>query len=610
MCGIFGYIGPKNPVEVCIQGLTSLEYRGYDSSGIVGVHEQELLCCKEAGKIANLKQAVTTLKRLRNAIAHTRWATHGKPSKENAHPHFDEFNRLAVVHNGIIENYSSIRESLLARGVHFRSETDTETIAQLIASFYEGDLTLAVQKALEQLRGFWALAVVHKDHPDTIIAAAKENPLAIGMSTCRSEIYLSSDVNAFEQPDLDIFFLHSNEIAEISSQGVRIFNASFLPITKETEKLSVDHKTLSKNGFEHFMLKEIFEQPDTIRQAMHGRFQEDLGIAIFEEIPFSPEEVSSFDRILILACGTSCHAGYIAASWIEEQAQISAQAEIASEFRYKNAVIPKNTLVIAISQSGETFDTIAAVREVQKKGAKVLAVCNAKNSTLTRVADACVFLRAGPEISVCSTKAFTSQLTVLSLLTLWIARTRGMMTRSQGTSFLQELQKIPEQADFLLRNTEIIKSLANKYSSYPHFFFLGRGYMFPTSLEGALKLKEISYIHAEGHPAGEMKHGPIALVDDMLAVIGLCGNAKTLDKTLSNLLEVKSRGASILALAPIGTPEIESIANDVLWLPHSSDELACIPYSIATQILAYYIALKKGADIDQPRNLAKSVTVE
>ncbi len=610
MCGIFGYVGPKNPVDVCIRGLSSLEYRGYDSSGIVGVHEQELLFCKEAGKISNLKEAVSTLKRLRNAIAHTRWATHGKPSKENAHPHFDEHNQVAVVHNGIIENYSSIRESLLKKGVRFRSETDTETIAQLIASYYEGDLILAVQKALEQLRGFWALAVVHKDHPNTIIAAAKENPLAIGMSACRTEIYLSSDVNAFEQPDLDIFFLHSNEIAEISSQEVRIFNASRVPISKPTEKLSLEHSTLSKNGFAHFMLKEIFEQPDTIRQAMHERFQEDLGIAIFEEIPFSPEEVNSFDKVLILACGTSWHAGYIAASWIEENAQIAAQAEIASEFRYKNAVISKNTLVIAISQSGETFDTIAAVREVQKKGAKVLAVCNARNSTLTRDADACVFLRAGPEISVCSTKAFTSQLTVLSLLTLWLARTRGTMTPKEGTSFLQELQKIPDQVDFLLRNTETIQSLANKYSSYPHFFFLGRSYMYATSLEGALKLKEISYIHAVGYPAGEMKHGPIALVDEMLAIVGLCGNVKTLDKTLSNLLEVKSRGAPILALAPIGTPEIDKIANDVLWMPPSSDELACIPYSVATQMLAYYIALNKGADIDQPRNLAKSVTVE
>jgi len=610
MCGIFGYIGPKNPVEVCIQGLSSLEYRGYDSSGIVGVHDQELLCCKETGKISNLKQSVSTLKRLCNAIAHTRWATHGKPSKENAHPHFDENNCLAVVHNGIIENYSSIRESLLDKGVRFRSETDTETIAQLIASYYEGDLMSAVQKALDQLRGFWALAIVHKDHPDTIIAAAKENPLAVGMSPCRTEMYLSSDVNAFEEPDLDIFFLHSNEIAEISPQYIRIFDASRALISKPTEKLTIDRGSLSKNGFAHFMLKEIFEQPDTIRQAMHGRFQEDLGLAVFEEIPFSPEEILSFDKVLILGCGTSFHAGYIAASWIEEHAKISAQAEIASEFRYKNAVVPKNTLVFAISQSGETFDTIAAVREVKKKGARVLAICNAKNSTLTREADACVFLRAKREVSVCSTKAFTSQLTVLSLLTLWLARARKTMNTSEGSLFLQELQKIPAQVDFLLRNTELIQSLADKYSSFPYFFFLGRSYMFATALEGALKLKEISYIHAEGYPAGEMKHGPIALVDEMLAVIGLCGNTKTLDKTLSNLMEVKSRGATILALAPIGTPEIASIAHDVLWLPPSSDELACIPYSIATQILAYYIDLKKGADIDQPRNLAKSVTVE
>ncbi len=609
MCGIFGYVGPKNPVQVCIQGLTFLEYRGYDSSGIVGVHEQQLLFCKEAGKICNLEKAVSQLKKLRNAVAHTRWATHGKPTKENAHPHFDENHHVAVVHNGIIENHSALRHLLQERGIKFHSDTDSEIIAQLIATHYEGNLMAAVQKTLPLLRGFWAIAVVHKDHPDLIIAAAKENPLAIGISSSGEEVYLSSDVNAFDQPNLDIFFLSSHEVAEISPKGVLVFDAAHSPVTKTTEKLSLENKTLCKNGFAHFMLKEIFEQPDTIRQAMHDRFKEDLGIAVFEELKNSSLDLSSVERVLILACGTSWHAGCIAANLIEEKARIPAQAEIASEFRYKNSVISPNTLVIAISQSGETFDTIAAVREIKAKGAKVLAICNAKNATLTRDADACLFIKAGPEISVCSTKAFTSQLTVLSLFALYMGRLRGM-DQSQGTEFLKQLQEIPLQVEFILRSTEEIQKMATKYAKYKNFFFLGRNYMFPTCLEGALKLKEISYLNAVGYPAGEMKHGPIALVDENLAVVGLCGNTKTLDKLLSNLMEVKARGAPILAFAPIGTPEIDKIADDVFWLPHTSDEFASITYSIATQMLAYYIALSHGAEIDQPRNLAKSVTVE
>ena len=609
MCGIFGYVGPKNPVTVCLKGLSFLEYRGYDSSGIVGVHEQELHFCKEAGKISNLEKAVSTLKTLRNAVAHTRWATHGKPSKENAHPPFDDHHHVAVVHNGIIENHVSLRQLLQARGVKFQSETDSEIIAQLIASYYEGDLTAATQKALKHLCGFWAIAVVHKDHPDLIVAAAKENPLAIGISENREEIYLSSDVNAFHEPGLEIIFLHGNEVAEISPFGVKVFDSSSLLVNKTLEKLSLENHTLSKNGFAHFMLKEIFEQPDTIRQAMHERFNEDLGLAIFEDLTLSLENLSSVQRVLILACGTSWHAGCITASWFEEKAKIPCQAEIASEFRYRNSIISKDTLVIAISQSGETFDTIAAVREVKAKGAKVLAICNARNSTLTRDADACIFLRAGPEISVCSTKAFTSQLTVLSLFTLFMARIKGMPLE-EGKDFLQELQKIPEQVDLILRNTEVIQNLASKYAHYNHFFFLGRNYMFPTCLEGALKLKEISYINAVGYPAGEMKHGPIALADETLATIGFCGNKKTLDKILSNLMEIQARGSPILAFAPIGTPDIADIADDVLWLPEICDELSCITYSVVSQMLAYYIALKRGREIDQPRNLAKSVTVE
>ncbi len=610
MCGIYGYVGPKNPADVCIHGLQFLEYRGYDSSGIAGIHQGSLFWRKEIGKIDQLKTSLSGLDlKLDLAIAHTRWATHGKPTKENAHPHFDENQTVAVVHNGIIENHFALREQLKEKGIRFHSDTDSEIIAQLVAHFYEGDLLSATQKTLSCLQGFWAIALIHKDHPDTIIAATRENPLAIGMSACRKETYISSDVNAFHHPDLDVMFLRNDEIAVITSHEVQVFDPASTPVSKTTERLSLENLSASKNGFAHFMLKEIFEQPNTIRQALHNRFLEEFGTAEFENFHLTPQELSSVKRVLILACGTSWHAGCIAASWLEDLARIPTQAEIASEFRYKNPIISEDTLVIAISQSGETFDTIASVREVKAKGAKVLAICNARNSTLTRDADACLFLRAGPEISVCSTKAFTSQLAVLSLFTLLMARLRHM-DKEQGKIFLKEILDLPQKISQVLELKEEIKRLAKKYAAYNHFFFLGRNTMYPTSLEGALKLKEISYIHAIGYPAGEMKHGPIALVDANLAVVGLCGNQKTLDKMLSNLMEIKARGAPLLALAPINTPQIDKIADDVLWLPPIQDELACIPYSVAGQLLAYYIALERGTEIDQPRNLAKSVTVE
>ncbi len=610
MCGIFGYIGPKNSVEVCILGLKFLEYRGYDSSGIAGIQAGQLLSCKEIGKIQALENSVQENNlSLDLAIAHTRWATHGKPSKENAHPHFDNQNSVAVVHNGIIENHYTLREMLKEKGYTFYSETDTEVIAQLVSYFYKGNFIEAVQNTLAQLKGFWALALIHKDHPDQIIAASRENPLAIGTSSLREECFISSDVNAFHERDLDVMFLRNDEMALIRKNEVKVFNAEFTPIQKTTEKLSIDNYTLTKNGFDHFMMKEIFEQPDTIRQAMHGRFLEDFGTAEFDNFSFTPQELSSVKRILILACGTSWHAGCIAASLLEEKARIPTHAEIASEFRYKNPIISEDTLVIAISQSGETLDTIAAVREVKAKGAKILAVCNVRNSTLTREADACLFLRAGPEISVCSTKAFTSQLTVLSLFTLLMARLHHM-SKEEGKEFLAELQSLPHKVDLVLRQADQIKALAIKYSRFEHFFFLGRNYMYATSLEAALKLKEISYIHAVGYPAGEMKHGPLALVCPDLAVIGLCGNKRTMDKMISNLMEAKSRGAPLLLFATEGTEEIISMADDILWIPATCDELASIPFAVATQIFAYYIALERGTEIDQPRNLAKSVTVE
>jgi glucosamine--fructose-6-phosphate aminotransferase (isomerizing) len=587
-----------------------LEYRGYDSAGLAGILSGELFCYKEVGKISVLENSLqATPLPLELAIAHTRWATHGKPTVENAHPHFDESKSIAVVHNGIIENHSSLRDMLLEQGRTFYSDTDTEIIAQLIAHFYEGELLPAVRRALSLLKGFWGIALIHKNHPDRIIAAAKENPIAIGSNAAKAEAYVSSDANAFAERDLEVMFLRNDEVAIISPEMVQVFDPSSAPVQKNTERFGGTAEAFSKNGYPHFMLKEICEQPQTIQQAFHSRLIPEFGTAEFENLTFSSSDLAGIQRIILLACGTSWHAGLIAASLLEDKARIPTQAEIASEFRYRNPIITEDTLVIAISQSGETLDTLAAVREVKSKGAKVLGICNNSNSTLMREADCTLLLRAGPEISVCSTKAFTSQLTLLSLFTLFMARLRHM-GKQEGQAFLAAIQTLPTLVEGILQKKEEIQALAKKYCHFSQFFFLGRHYMHITSLEAALKLKEISYINAQAYPAGEMKHGPIALVDPQLAVIGLCGNTRTLDKMLSNLMEIKARSAPILAFAPEGTPEIAKIATDTLWLPPISDELASIPYAIASQLLAYYIALELGTDIDQPRNLAKSVTVE
>jgi glutamine---fructose-6-phosphate transaminase (isomerizing) len=549
MCGIFGYIGTEDAIRKCLDGLKRLEYRGYDSAGVCGIHPEGFKCWKEVGKIEVLETACAQDPLpLSLAIAHTRWATHGEPTRDNAHPHFDENMEVAVVHNGIIENHRVLREMLIVKGVQFKSQTDTEVIAQLIAHYYEGDLIAATQEALSVMQGFWAIAVIHKNHPGQIIAAVRENPLAIAFDPASHEAFLSSDANAFHSSELEIVFLRNNELAVIQADKIEVFDSARTLVNKTAEKLTFDHFSRSKGNFEHFMLKEIFEQPETLKQALHSRFIEDFGTVEFENFHFTAQHLQSVRKILILACGTSWHAGLIAASLFEEKARISCQAEIASEFRYKNPIVSENTLVIAISQSGETLDTVAAVREVKQKGCKVLAICNARNSTLTREADATIFLRAGPEISVCSTKAFTSQISVLSLLALLMSRQRHL-DKDEGQKFLSHLRQLPSLVEEVLALEPQIRQLASKYANYSNFLFLGRHYMFPTSLEAALKLKEISYLNACGYPAGEMKHGPIALIDANLPVIALCGNSRTLEKMASNMMEVKARGAPLLAFA-------------------------------------------------------------
>ncbi len=610
MCGIFGYIGEGDAAEICINGLKSLEYRGYDSAGLAGIIEGKIHHCKKEGKVEALqKEWLSQSSYLPIAIAHTRWATHGKPSSKNAHPQFDATHSVAVVHNGIIENHFELKEILRSKGVLFSSDTDTEVIAQLIQDFYKGDLIEAVRKTLSLLKGFWAIAVIHKNHPTEIIAAAKENPIAVAYSSQSQEAFIASDASAFHAQGVDVHFLKSHEMARVRKEGIEIFDEHAVLVLRASEKHIVDQEPISKNGYAHYMLKEIFDQPHTIQQALQGRLAQDFGTAEFEELSLGAKDLHAVKRIIILGCGTSWHAGCIAALMLEDMARIPTQAEIASEFRYKNPIISEDTLVIAVSQSGETLDTIAAVREVKAKGAKVISLCNVRGSTLSRESDSTLMLKAGPEVSVCSTKAFTSQLVVLALFSLLMARLRHM-DKEQGQSFVQKLKELPEKVEKVLRLESKIALLAKKYAHFEHFFFLGRHYMFIASLEGALKLKEISYLHAIAYPAGEMKHGPIALVDSKLLTVALLGNKRTQDKMLSNLMEVKARGGPILALSLEGMESIFQVADDVLVMPDIDDALSSIPSSIVCQLFAYYIARERGTEIDQPRNLAKSVTVE
>jgi len=608
MCGIFGYIGPKNVVKTVLGGLKKLEYRGYDSAGIVGIHDGKISYAKEVGKIAELEREVKESNlELDIGIAHTRWATHGVPSKVNAHPHFDSKHSLAIVHNGIIENYQPIKDALIKKGVKFVSDTDTEVVAHLISSLYHGDIVKAVLEAVSVLEGAFAIALIHEDYPDQIIAFAHEAPLILGI--LQGEIFLASDTHSFASHTREVIYLVDREIAVLKLNKIEFFDICNSPITKEREILGVTASEHSKGEFEHYTLKEIFDQPQAIRNALSGRFLEEYGTAVFESILFDAHELKNVQHILILACGTSWHAGFVASYMIEDKARIPVSIEISSEFRYKNPVIPEGTLVIAISQSGETADTVAAIKELKAKGARILSICNVENSTLARESNSTIYLHAGLEIGVCSTKAFTSQVVVLSLFTLMMARMRHMGLE-EGILFSNAIKLLPLHVSKVLEKIKEIEAIAKKYAHYENFFFLGRNYMFPTSLEGALKLKEISYINANGYPAGEMKHGPIALINENCPTVAMCGNKATYSKLISNLMEIKARNGKIIAIAEEGSPDIENIADEVIYIPQNIDELLSISSAVVAQLLAYYIAKERGTDIDQPRNLAKSVTVE
>ncbi|NLD92526.1 MAG: glutamine--fructose-6-phosphate transaminase (isomerizing) [Fibrobacter sp.] len=610
MCGIVGYIGKKEAYPILIEGLSALEYRGYDSAGIAMVDSTGLTIYKDKGKVDRLKEITRSIEKEKGAIgiAHTRWATHGAPSKVNSHPHTDDKERIALVHNGIIENYSILKDRLKEEGIEFRSETDTEVLAQLVGKYYENDLAAAVRRALADVEGTFGIAVVAKDQPEVIVAARRGSPLVVGVGD--NELLLASDASAIVRHTKTVIYLKDNNLIELHRDGIyHTTTLENVQITPELHQLEYDAESLAKGGFEHFMLKEIFEQPQTIKNALRGRLLIAEGTARLDGLNIVHQELRSIERIIFVACGTSWHAALVGEYMIEDIAGIPVEVEYASEFRYRNPIIGPNTLVFVISQSGETADTLAALREASHKGATVLGICNAVGSSIARETHGGVYLHAGPEIGVASTKAFTSQLTVLSLLTLLLGRMRRI-SHSDGMTIANALQAIPSQVEQILKQNVKVKEIARIYHHHSNFLYLGRSYNFPVALEGALKLKEISYVHAEGYPAAEMKHGPIALIDKEMPSVVLAIKDSIYDKVISNIQEVKARGGSVIAIANEGDCEIEKHARHVIYIPKTIPILSPLLSVIPLQLLAYHIAAMRGCEIDQPRNLAKSVTVE
>ncbi len=610
MCGIVGYIGSKSAADVIINGLKRLEYRGYDSSGLALVGE-DLFCNKSKGKIKFLEEKLdfANIARYHVGIGHTRWATHGAPSDINAHPHFDCKKEIAVVHNGIIENYAAIKALLVEKGHRFTSETDTEVIAHLIEMYYqkENSLLEAVRHSLPLLDGTYGILVVSNREPDKIIAARKGSPLILGIGP--GELFVASDASAVVEHTRRVVYLDDGEIVEVTSAGFKTFDLGKNPIQKDESHISWDIKSIEKQGFPHFMLKEIFEQPETIKNAFRGRALMEEGEVRLDGLRLTAEDIANIQRILFIACGTSWHAGLVAEYLIEEFARIPVEVEYASEFRYRKPVLRKGDLVFVISQSGETADTLAALREAKSRGIRVLGITNVVGSTIARETDGGVYIHAGPEIGVASTKAFTSQLAVIVLITLLLAR-RSEMSRDEAREYLRELEKLPQLVQSVLDKSDEIREIAEEYCNRTNFLYLGRGVHFPVALEGALKLKEISYIHAEGYPAAEMKHGPIALIDDQMPVVFIAARDEVYRKVISNMEEVRARNGKIIAIANEGDREVHRYASHVIYIPEASKLIAPLLTVIPLQLLAYHIAVLRGCSVDEPRNLAKSVTVE
>jgi glucosamine--fructose-6-phosphate aminotransferase (isomerizing) len=619
MCGIVGYVGNKQVVPLIIDGLRKLEYRGYDSAGIAVVDENHELSLRRAeGKLRNLEEAIRLNPLDGNyGIGHTRWATHGRPTEENAHPHRDCSGKIVVVHNGIIENYLTLKEMLKEKGHEFKTETDTEIVAHLIEEHRREGLSFeeAVRETVKQLRGIFALSIITSDEPDKIISVREGPPVVIGLGD--GEFFVASDIPAILQHTRDVFYLGEKEIAVLTKDSVRVTDFDGNVVEPKQQRITWDPIMAEKGGFKHFLLKEIYEQPRAVRDTVRGRVSLDTGKVYLDPMDISEEDFQNIRSIKIAACGTSWHAGIAAKYMLEELARVPVEVDYASEFRYRNPVLDENNLLIVISQSGETADTIAAMREAQEAGCKVLAICNVQGSMVTREADGTILTHAGPEISVASTKAFTSQIIALYIFALYLGEIRGKLTEEQVRKHAQELIELPLKIEEILSDADTIEELSKEFFRSQDFLYLGRGINFPVALEGALKLKEISYIHAEGYPAGEMKHGPNALIDEKLPVVIINtreqGNSMSelrYEKTHSNIVEVKARDGIIFSILTEGDKMSSVVSDHVIEIPQVSDLLAPVLSVVPLQLLAYYIAVRRGCDVDQPRNLAKSVTVE
>lgn len=612
MCGIVGYIGPKDAYPIIIKGLKRLEYRGYDSAGIALLND-DLNVYKKAGKVAELEDFVNGKDTGGHiGMGHTRWATHGEPNDLNAHPHVSGDGNLVIIHNGIIENYSVLKKELQQRGHEFKSETDTEVLAHLIEEIHSNNeypIQKSVRIALQEVVGAYAIVVMSKDAPDRLIAARKSSPLVIGVG--EDEYFLASDASPIVEYTKEVVYLKDGEVATVFKDGeFKIRNLEAEEKTPFIEELELKLEQLEKGGYEHFMLKEIFEQPDSIYDTFRGRFHVDRNYIQLGGVKEFEKRFINAKRIILVACGTSWHAGLVGEYLIENYANIPVEVEYASEFKYRNPIITNEDIVIAISQSGETADTLAAIKLAKEKGALTFGICNVVGSSIARFTDAGAYTHAGPEIGVASTKAFTAQLTVITLLALHLGVAKGTLSTSKWQEIASELETIPKKIKRALEANEQIKALAQKFKDAEDFLYLGRGVNFPVALEGALKLKEISYIHAEGYPAGEMKHGPIALIDEQMPVVCIATNPHVYDKMVSNIQEVRARGGNIIAIVNEGDTEIRDSANFVIEVPETIEAFTPLIATIPLQLLSYHIAVMRGTDVDQPRNLAKSVTVE
>jgi glutamine---fructose-6-phosphate transaminase (isomerizing) len=610
MCGIVGYIGYKDSIPILIEGLRRLEYRGYDSAGIATVIKGGMQVYKKAGKVAELashvqESGISSMM----GIGHTRWATHGEPNDVNAHPHYDCTQTISVIHNGIIENYNTLKKKLELEGHKFRTETDTETLAHLIEEMlkHTKDLFTAVRLALHEVEGTYGIAVISSREPDKIVAARKGSPLVIGVG--ENENLLASDPAALIDHTRQVIYLEDGEVASITKSGYTIKTIDDEEIKKQVEEITFDLEHIEKGGFDHFMLKEIHEQPETLRNAIRGRILIDEGTAKLGGLSEVTEFMLKARRFIITACGTSWHSALVGKYMLEQYARVPVDVEYASEFRYRDPVLFPDDAVFLISQSGETADTLAALKKAKSSGSRVIGIVNVVGSSIARDSEAGVYIHAGPEIGVASTKAFTSQLAVLSLITLMMSRHKGM-SQADGRQVVRELMKLPEKVEKILKDTKQIQNIADIFYAHGNFLYLGRGYNFPVALEGALKLKEISYIHAEGYPAAEMKHGPIALIDTEMPVVVIATKDSTYEKIVSNIQEVRARRGRVIAIVNEDDTQIEKLAEHVIRIPHTLDFLMPILSIVPLQLLAYYIAVKRDCNIDQPRNLAKSVTVE